>query len=151
MAALVTWGCAPRRTLKVRSTPPGAVVRLDDETVGVTPLDLPFYHYGTRRITLQKDGYRTHSEEIELDPVWWSRFPVDFVSEVMLPFGWRDTRRYKVELAEGAEVLTVPSLHSVIERADVLRHAGSDGPRDLPPPVTVELPTTNDADDDEPR
>jgi hypothetical protein len=150
--ALVSAGCAPRRTLKIRTDPPGAVVRLDDETVGVTPLDLRFYYYGVRRITLQKDGYRTHSEEIELDPVWWSRFPLDFFSEVLLPFGWRDKRKYKVALVKGTESISAPSLHSVIMRADVLRDAGPDGPRDLPAAQPVELPKVDeDSETEEPE
>ena len=65
--ALVTSGCAPRRTFKIVSDPPGATIRLDDETIGVTPLELRFYHYGIRRVTLAKEGYRTHSEEVKLD------------------------------------------------------------------------------------
>jgi len=149
--ALASTGCAPLRTVKITTDPPGAIVRLDDETVGVTPLDLRFYHYGVRRITLQKDGYRTHSEEVELDPVWWSRFPIDFFSEVLLPFGWRDRRKYKVTLVQGEELMSVPNLHSVIMRADVLRNAGVDGPRDLPAPQPLELPKVSDDDDDEPE
>jgi len=138
--ALVSTGCAPRRILKVRSDPPGAPVRLDDETVGVTPLELRFYHYGVRRITLQKEGYRTLSEEIELKPVWWSRFPIDFFSEVLLPFGWRDKRRYQATLVQGTEEMSMPNLRSVITRASVLRNAGPEGPRDLPAPQPLELP-----------
>lgn len=147
LGALAASGCAPRRTIKITTDPPGAIVRLDDETIGVTPLKHRFYHYGVRRITLQKEGFGTHSAEVALDPVWWSRFPLDVVSEVLLPFGWRDKRKYHVTLEEGSEVMSVPSLHSVIERADVLRHAGADGPRDLPDPQPVELPKDEDPEE----
>ncbi len=128
-------GCAPRRILKVGTIPPGATVRLDGETVGETPLDFRFEHYGVRRITIYKEGYQTHSAQIELHAPWYSRFPIDLVSEVLLPFGWKDSRSYNVELVvglEAAEVMTAPSLRSVLQGADTLRHAGPEGPGYLP-------------------
>ena len=131
--------CAPRRTLTVRSEPGGALVRLDDQAIGPTTQRIPFYHYGVRRVTLYKDGYRTHSERIELKPAWYQRFPVDLVSEVLLPIGLRDRRELSVELQEGERVMALPTLQSVFERADILRRAGPEGPRDLPPPLVREL------------
>jgi hypothetical protein len=139
-ALLLLTGCAAERTLRVTSEPPGAIVRLDGEAVGTTPCEIPFAHYGIRRITLYKEGYRTESEAVELDPPWYARFPVDIVSEVFLPIGWRDRRKYHVDLIEGEDVLGAPTLRSVIERAGVLRHAGPEGPQNLPDPEPAELP-----------
>ena len=51
-AAALLASCAPRRTLVIDSQPEGALVRLDDETIGLTPLRHPFYHYGIRQVTL---------------------------------------------------------------------------------------------------
>lgn len=132
--ATLAVGCAPERTLVIRSIPAGATVRLDDQKIGVTPLRHPFYHYGTRQVVLYKEGCHTHSERIELVPPWYARFPLDFVSEVLLPFGWHDTRRLEVQLEHGEELVSLPTLRSVFERADILRSAGPDGPRNLPPP-----------------
>jgi len=153
LVPFVAGGCAPRRTIRITSEPPGAIVRMDDETIGTTPLRHRFYHYGVHRIVVQKDGYATHAEEVALDPVWWSRFPIDVFSEVLLPFGWRDKRKYHVALLQGTEEMSVPSLQSVIERADVLRSAGADGPRSLPDPRPVELPVDkeDEPEDDEPE
>jgi len=144
-------GCAPRRILTITSTPPGATVRLDGNTLGETPLEVHFEHYGVRRITLYKTGYATHSQPIRLGRPWYSYFPLDIVSEIILPFGWKDARHYHADLVEGAEVVTTPSLRSVIQRADVLRNAGPEGPRNLPEPQPVPVPpATDDADQDEP-
>ncbi len=126
--------CATDRTLAITSEPPGASVRLDGELVGTTPLELPFTHYGVRRVALYKPGYLTHSEPVELDASWYQRFPVDLVREVLLPFGWHDRRTYHATLVEGADLTGVPTLRSVIDRAGVLRHAGPEGPRNLPAP-----------------
>ena len=43
--------------LLVESRPIGATVFLDGRAVGVTPLSLPVVEPGTRRITLQLDGF----------------------------------------------------------------------------------------------
>jgi hypothetical protein len=130
--ALVAAGCRTHRYLQITSAPPGAEVRLDDQSVGVTPVRVPFEHYGTRRLTFYKPGYRTSSRRIKLRPPWYARFPLDLVTEVFLPLGLTDRRRVHQELVLGEEVMSLPSLRSVIERANALRHSGPEGPRDLP-------------------
>ena len=126
-------GCRADRYFEITSKPSGAEVRLDDELVGVTPIDhLPFEHYGTRRMTFRLPGYHTATRRLHVRPHWYARFPLDLVTEVLLPFGLRDRRRIHEELVEGEEVMSLPSLRSVIERARALRQAGPDGPRDLP-------------------
>ncbi len=125
-------------------------MRLDGKTVGTTPMDFRFTHYGVRRITLYKPGYRTYSEQIELDPPWYGHFPIDIVSEVLFPIGWTDRRRYHVALEQGEEVMSTPSLRSVIERADVLRNAGPEGPRGLPELRPLELPAGQGDEQEEP-
>jgi len=139
-ALLALGSCAVERTLRVTSDPEGATVRIDDEIVGRTPVRVPFDHYGKRRVTLYRDGYLTHSERVDLRAPWFGVFPVDLVSEVLLPFGWKDRRRFHVTLVPGEEAVRLPSLTSVFERADILRSAGPEGPRDLPPPQATVLP-----------
>jgi hypothetical protein len=118
------------RTITIHSDPSGARVRLDDRALGVTPVQIALY----------KVGYRTHSEQIRLSPPWYARFPVDLLTEVLLPLGLNDHREYKVALTPGEEVSDIPSLRSVIERADVLRGAGPEGPRYLPEPQPRVIP-----------
>jgi len=138
LAALCS--CATQRVLEVTSEPPGALVRLDDRTVGTTPVDVPFDAYGVRRLTLYLEGWRTHSERLRIDPPWWERFPLDVVSEVLLPFGWRDERSVHVRLEPGSDVVTLPALESVFQRAEILRRAGPEGPEELPTPIEREVP-----------
>jgi hypothetical protein len=147
---LVLGGCRTVRTLEITSDPAGAEVRLDDERAGYTPVRIPFEHYGIRRLTLHKPGYRTHSERLDLDAPWYFQFPLDLVSEVLLPIGLRDRRVHHVDLVQGEEVLSLPSLRSVIDRANVLRESGPEGPRFLPEtrPTTVP-PLEEEAEGDE--
>jgi len=146
ICALVLAGCQTVRSLEITSNPPGAEVRLDDVAVGVTPVRIEFEHYGTRRVSLHKDGFRARSDQIRLGAPWYFRFPVDIVTEVFLPFGWKDRRVYHVDLAPGEEVMSQPSLRSVIERANVLRQAGPEGPRQLPEIRPQEVPPAEDED-----
>ncbi len=143
-------GCAAQRSLEVRTDPPGAVVLLDGKEIGTTPLSQPFEHYGVRRITVFKSGFQTHSERVKMKAPWYSRFPLDIVSEVLLPFGWKDRHRLRIELVEGEDLEGMPTLRSVIERANLLRLAGPEGPRPLP---SLETTTTGDSGDpgDTPR
>jgi len=130
--ALGAGACRAQRYLEITSSPPGAEVRLDDEAVGVTPVKVPFEHYGTRRLTFYLPGYRTFSRRIRIGAPWYSRFPLDIVTEVLLPLGLVDRRKLHEDLVLGEEVMSLPSLRSVIERANVLRQSGPEGPRDLP-------------------
>lgn len=138
--ALLTPGCRAERTLAVTSQPDGARVLLDDKIIGATPKRHEFHHYGVRRVCVSKDGYRTTTELVELSPPWYGRFPIDIVSEVLLPMGWKDRRHVKIELPEGQEEFSMPGIQSVIERARVLRNAGPEGPGELPPVQTRILP-----------
>lgn len=130
--ALLVAGCRTQRYLEITTDPPGAEVRLDDERVGITPVKVPFEHFGTRRVTFYKPGYQTTTRRIKLRAPWYGRFPLDIVSEVLLPFGLRDRRKVHQALVPGQQMMSLPSLRSVIERASVLRQAGPAGPRDLP-------------------
>lgn len=121
-------GCRTVRELRVTSEPSQAEVRLDGVRVGMTPCYVPFEHYGTRRLTLYLASYRTYSERIALEAPWYATFPLDVVTEVLVPVGWRDERRVHIELRSGSTVLLEPDLPSVLRRAEDLRHAGPQGP-----------------------
>ena len=141
LMVLLASGCAVKRTLTITSNPPGAEVRLDGRRIGTTPLEHRFDHYGVRRITLQHPECLTWEQVVRIDPPWWNRFPVDYLSEILFPFGWRDRRSVHALLAEGTDVLQIPDLKSVLERKGLLSNAGEDGPVDFPPPEIRPIPT----------
>lgn len=131
-------GCRAQRELIVTSEPAGARVRVDDELVGETPLRLPFVHYGVRRVTLYLEGYQSMSVLADISPPWYGTFPADILTEILVPVGWRDDHALHLVLSPGEDSLGGPTLRSVFERAEALRRAGPDGPRDLPPPPVLE-------------
>jgi hypothetical protein len=136
--------CAAQRELVIDSVPQGALVRLDDTVVGTTPFETSFEDYGTRRVTLYLDGFRSQSQLVEVSPPWYGRFPFDLVSEVLLPFGWRDRHDVRVELVPESGTVKMPDLEAVLQRAESLRLAEPTGPRPVltpkksAPPAPVE-------------
>ena len=110
--------CVQRR-LTIRSNPPGALVFIDDYEIGTTPVSTPFTYYGTRKIRLAKDGYETVVAYEHFWPPWYEIFPLDFVSENLVPLEIRDERAVEFQLAPQR---IVPR-EELLGRADELRMA----------------------------
>ena len=111
-------GCV-ERLVAVRSDPPGAVVYMDDEKVGVTPCEVEYIWYGQRELVVELRGYRTIREVVPLNPPWWQYFPLDFITDVLVPFTLTDRveRSYRLEPASATEA----ELEKTLERAEELR------------------------------
>jgi hypothetical protein len=142
LATLLLGACAAERKLIITSDPPGALVRLDDTIVGSTPYEVAFDAYGTRRVTLYKQGYRTASRLVPIDSPWYATFPIDVISEVLIPIGWKDIRRVDIAMEQDAGPVTRPDLAAVLQRAESLRLAEPSGPRPstIPPPPPKPTP-----------
>jgi len=74
------------RRMTVRSDPPGALVLLEGEEIGYTPVSKDFTYYGTREITLVKDGFETLTIMQKMQTPWYQMVPLDFFSDNLLPF-----------------------------------------------------------------
>jgi hypothetical protein len=121
-------GCVTRR-LTIISDPPGATVFVDNDEVGVTPCSVSYIYYGTRQITLVKDGYETRTAMQELPAPWYEYFPIEFVSENLIPWELRDERTVEFKLLP--QVLTPVS--QILQRGEDLRQ-GVQGQRLQAPP-----------------
>jgi hypothetical protein len=84
-------GCVSRR-MTIRSDPPGALVEVNGERLGITPVSTDFTYYGTREITLSMPGYETLTLQQPVPPPWYQIFPIEFVADNLLPF--RVTNRH---------------------------------------------------------
>ena len=138
--ALLTTGCV-RRRLTVRTTPPGAVVAVDNQVIGTTPAASSFVYYGTREIRIEKDGYRTETLKRRLNPPWYELPGLDFVAETLWPWEIRDERVIDVELVPKQ----IEPMEQVVQRADQLRNQSRSGvvTASMAEPVeTVVLPST---------
>lgn len=99
-ACILLPGCAHNmnRRMVIRSEPPGALVLLEGEEVGYTPVGVDFNHYGTREITLIKDGYETVTAMQKVRSPWYQKIPLDFVSDNFSPVKINDRLDYTFTL-----------------------------------------------------
>ena len=79
---IASGGCV-RRALTIESDPPGALVFLNDQEIGQTPVTAPFTWYGTYDVRLEKEGYRTLQTEQELQQPWWEYPGPDLLAEAI--------------------------------------------------------------------
>lgn len=122
MQAVVATGCV-RRRLTVRTNPPGAQVFVDDQEIGTTPCSSAFVYYGTRKITVMKDGYRTETIFQKIPPPWYEVPPLDIFVENLVPREIRDERVVDVQLVPQE---LVPQ-QKLLDRAAALRDSARAG------------------------
>jgi hypothetical protein len=131
LLSLAAAGCVQRR-MTIRSDPPGALVYVDDYQLGTTPVSHDFVYYGTRKIRLVKDGYETLTVRQPFPMPWYEYFPLDFVSENLIPWEIRDER--VVDLSMMPAAATPPEV--VVARAEQARLAAGS----LPPAPAAVVP-----------
>lgn len=118
VAALSQGGCVDR-FLAIHSDPPGAVVYVDGEKVGTTPCEISYTWYGTRLVVLELRGYTLVRQEVTLSPPWWQIIPIDFITDVVIPFTIRD--RMSVSYTLEPAPVSPEEVNDVLERAAELR------------------------------
>ena len=116
LVCLCACGCV-RRRMTIQSNPPGALVYVDDYEIGTTPISTNFIYYGHRKIRLVKDGYETKTVLHDVPPPWYQYFPLDFVTENLVPGEIRDSRTLTFTLTPQ----TVVPTDTVLGRAEQLR------------------------------
>ena len=89
-------GCVGvRRELTVESEPAGALVYINGEEVGRTPLTHPFLYYGTMDVKLRKDGYEMLEDRPRVWAPFWQVPPLDLITEA---FSFTDRHRLSYEM-----------------------------------------------------
>lgn len=81
---LLTGGCVERR-LTIVTEPADAVVWLNDEEVGTTPVTVNFNWYGEYNIRIEKSGYDILNTHRAMERPQHDKFPFDFFAEVVWP------------------------------------------------------------------
>jgi hypothetical protein len=118
LALLFLTGCGVERTLTVRSDPPGALVYLNGEEAGRTPMRKTFLWYGTYDVQVRKEGYVTKSARTRVWAPWWQVPPIDLLAE-LVPVKLQDSHAVAYKLQPEAEQQTDPE--QVIDRGVRLR------------------------------
>ncbi|QDT98780.1 PEGA domain-containing protein [Gimesia aquarii] len=110
------FGCVHRR-MTIRSIPSGALVKVDGEEIGYTPTSVDFTYYSTSEITLTKDGYETQTIMQKVQTPWYQVFPLDAVSDNLLPFEVTNRHEFTYQLQPKVVVPT----EELLNRGNLLR------------------------------
>lgn len=87
-------GCVSRRMMVI-SDPPGALVLLEGKEIGTTPVSVDFTYYGTRELTLIKDGYETLTVQQKVPTPWYQMPVVEFFADNFTPGHITDRHQFR--------------------------------------------------------
>lgn len=113
--ALAMGGCVQRQ-LTIQSDPPGALVYLNGQEFGRTPVTRDFTWYGTYDVALRKEGYQTRKTTGRVIAPWWQWVPFDLVAEL---FPLTDRQKLHYTLKPVTEESLDPQ--RMLERGEALR------------------------------
>ena len=113
----LTAGCV-EQTLDIQSDPPGALVYLNDQEVGRTPLKRDFKWYGDYDVQVRLEGYQTLRTHRRITAPIWNWVPLDLLANV-LPIPFKDHQSMSFSLQPIDPALAQPA--GLIQRSLELR------------------------------
>lgn len=111
-------GCVSRR-MTIRTDPPGALVEVDGERLGLSPVSMDFTYYGTHEITLSAPGFETLKVQQPVARPIYQRIPIDFVSNHFLGTHVTDRHEFSYRLRPRVEPINEES--NLIDRGQNFR------------------------------
>ena len=84
LSILTLTGCVERK-LTINTEPAGALVWLNDEEIGASPVTVEFNWYGDYKVHISKEGYETLNTHRELKGPLHDAPILDFFAEVLWP------------------------------------------------------------------
>lgn len=105
-------GCVERE-LTINTRPQGALVELNDEEIGTSPVTVPFEWYGDYRVRIRKSGFETLNTHRNLKGPWYDKFPFDFFAQILYPKRIIDSYEWTFELSPKQQI----SREELIEKA----------------------------------
>jgi hypothetical protein len=132
LLSLLLVSCVERELI-VKTDPVDASIEVDGLDLGrgsaERPVSLRFDHYGIRRVVARAPGRIPADELVTLDPPWWQVFPIDLVTDVLLPFTIRDERTLRIRLGRKAQ----PTREDALEAERRARAAAAEAAERRPP------------------
>jgi len=116
LGVLFLAGCVERQ-LTISTDPADALVILNDEEIGLSPVTVSFNWYGDYKVRITKEGYETLKTHRKLTGPWYDHFPFDFFAQVLNPKRITDSYEWEFEL----EKLQPPVRTELINRAKALK------------------------------
>jgi hypothetical protein len=116
LVGLASAGCV-RRTLIIETEPQGALVFLNDEEIGRSPVQTDFLWYGDYDIVARREGYQTLHTHERINAPWYQLPVVDFFTELLYPGRIHDQRLMSFAL----ESESLPTTEELLENAEQMR------------------------------
>jgi hypothetical protein len=114
--SLLLGGCVERR-LTINTEPQGAIVVLNDEEIGISPVMVSFEWYGDYNVRISKEGFETLKTHRKLKSPWYDYFPFDFFAQIVNPKRIVDSYQWSFTLAPQTE----PNREELIRDAQKLK------------------------------
>ena len=115
VAILFFSGCVERK-LTINTRPQGAMVVLNDEEIGTSPVTVSFNWYGDYNVRISREGCQTLKTHRKLKAPWHDKFPFDFFA-LLNPKRTVDTYEWTFDLAP----LQQPTREELIQNAEKLK------------------------------
>ncbi len=115
-AVALICGCVERR-LTINTRPQGALVLLNDEEIGRSPVTVNFNWYGDYAVRATKQGFRTLETHRQLKGPWYDQFPFDFFAQIVSPARTVDAYQWTFDL----EPLRPPARAELIRKSQKLK------------------------------
>jgi len=109
-------GCVERK-LTINTEPQGAIVTLNDEEIGESPVTVSFEWYGDYDVRISKEGFETLKTHRKLKRPWYDKFPFDFFAQTIIPKRIVDSYEWTFELAPQE----YPTREELIQDAEELK------------------------------
>ena len=116
LAAVLLTGCVERQ-LTIKTEPDDALVVLNDEQIGTSPVTVSFNWYGDYGVRISKEGYETLNTHRQLKAPWYDHFPFDFFAQILNPSRVVDAYEWTFTLSPKE----YPTREALIEQAETLR------------------------------
>ena len=109
-------GCL-ERTVTITSEPPGALVMLNDEEIGRTPVETGFKYFGVYDVRLQREGYEPIATEREaVAPIW--EYPVIDLLAIAAPWRVKTAIKWHFDLEQLPQPGTAEAMEAESELFD---------------------------------
>ncbi|HEY7120368.1 MAG TPA: PEGA domain-containing protein [Tepidisphaeraceae bacterium] len=122
--ALLLPGCV-EQTMEIKSDPPNALVYLNDQEVGRTPVTRDFKWYGDYDVQLRLEGHEALKTHQKVIAPAWNWVPFDLFAN-LLPFTFKDHRSYSYTLTPLDPAKDHPQ--GLLDRAEYLKDKLESGP-----------------------
>jgi len=115
-AIMILGGCVERK-LTINTEPQGAIVVLNDEEVGISPVTVSFEWYGDYNVRISKEGFETLKTHRKLKAPWYDAFPFDFFAQLVTPKRIVNSYEWTFELSRKQQI----SREELIKDAEELK------------------------------